>query len=135
MRNPEADRHQREAQHRPETVAARVTKEKNARYPPTNGAYVETITFEPLGRLGKDGLQVAEAMAADVAMMRGDRAAPAAGGGHALEYTPIAGVANALATAAGSRGMQAWRSRIVAREYADGCSRLSTMQIHLRRGR
>ena len=63
--------------------------------PPTNGAFVETITFEPLGRPGKEGLQVVEAMAADAATMRGDRtAAPAAGRGvrHALEYTLFTGV-------------------------------------------
>ena len=33
---------------------------------------METITFEPLGRLGKEGLQVIEAMAADAALMRRD---------------------------------------------------------------
>ena len=44
------------------------------------GACVETITFEPPGRLGKDGIQVVEALAADAAMMEGNStAAPAAG--------------------------------------------------------
>ena len=70
-------------------------REKCEMPPPTNGAFVETITFEPLGRPGKEGLQVVEAMAADAATMRGDRtAAPAAGRRvrHALEYTLITGV-------------------------------------------
>ena len=80
VRDPEADRYQLEAQHRLETARARATKEKNTRDPATNGAQVETITSEPLGRLGKEGVQVVEAMAADAAMMRGDRSvAPAAG--------------------------------------------------------
>ena len=66
VRDPEADRYQPEAQHRPETAAARATQERNARYPPTNGAYVERFAFEPLGRLGKEEVHVIEAMAADV---------------------------------------------------------------------
>ena len=72
---------------------------ENARYPPTNGAYVETITFEPLGRLGKEGIQVVEAMAADASMMRGDRTNETCSGIR---------VADALTTAAGICGMQAW---------------------------
>ena len=108
------DRYQPTAQHRPETAAARATKMKNVRYPPTNGAQLETITFEPLGRLGKEVKHVVEAMAADAATMRGDRtAAPAAGRRiiHALEYTLITVVTGVLATAAGSCGMQAWERR------------------------
>ena len=43
-RDAEAGRYQTEAQHRPETAAARATKEHNTRYPPKNGAYVGAIT-------------------------------------------------------------------------------------------
>ena len=90
VRDPEAGTYQPEAQCRPETAAARTFKKKNARYPSTIRANVETITSEPVGRLGKEGVHVIEAMAADVAMMRGVRTtAPAAGRRmrHALGYS------------------------------------------------
>ena len=111
VRDPEADRYQPAAQHIPETTAEKAHKEKNARYPATHGAAVETIPLEPLGRVGKEGLMVIEAIATDAAMIRGDRtAAPNVSRRirHTMEYTLITDVANAQAEAAGGSGMQAW---------------------------
>ena len=96
--------------HAPGTTAVRAKQEKNARYLATNGASVETVSFEPLGSLGKEGVQTMEAIDTDAAMRRGDRiATPAIARRimHALEYTQVAGVADALATAAWSRRMLA----------------------------
>ena len=93
-RAPEADRCQLTAQHTPETTAESAHKEKNARYPATHKAAVETIQLRPLGRVGKERLTEIEAIAADAAMIRGDEsAAPNVVRRirQAMEYTLITG--------------------------------------------
>ena len=111
VRDPEAERYPAAAQHIPKTTAERDHEEKNMRYPATNGTAVETIPFEPLGRLGKEGLLGIEAVATDATTIRGDRTATPAVSRrirHAPRYTLCRRGGRTGGGGRGGCGKQAW---------------------------
>ena len=78
----------------------------------THGANSDTIPCEPLERVGKEEVQAMAVISKDATTSREHTTATQEvirRIRNALRFTVVAGVADALATAAGRRGMQAWK--------------------------
>ena len=107
VRDPAACRYQPRAAAHPGAAADRAAEEKEQRYPAHNGARVEVLAMEPLGRLGEAGVRLLEELAADAATAAADRAAGPSlrrRWRHALEVTLTRGVADAMLPALGRVG-------------------------------
>ena len=79
---------------------------------------MKALPYEPLGRVGDQGIKLIEMLSAEAASYRADRTeAPTLRRKwrFALEVTLLKGTADAVARTAGARGMSAWERTAIPR--------------------